>query len=266
MERRAAFELWMIVICAALTVGALTVIADREPERLIQQVAAFQARQIEQGAALFQENCRNCHGLQGEGVGELGPALNHADFFTTRMEEVHWPGTLQEYIVQTISLGRLTATRPLYAGDGAMAMTPWLQANGGPLRPDEVRSLAAFVLNWKTSADGEFTYQPIAVPTPEAGEVTEQAARGREVFVQAGCGECHSIPGVSTGSTGPSLATVAAEAAGRLPGYSAEAYLRESVLIPNGYRPAEYESAPKCGGILSQPQLDDMMVFLLSLR
>jgi len=266
MERKAIFEIWGTILFALLTVAILTIVAEREPARMEQRSASFVARQIEQGAALFQEHCRSCHGVMGEGIGELGPAINDVAFFTTRLDEVYWLGTMEEYLVQTISLGRMTATRPLYAGDGAMAMTPWLETHGGPLRPDEVQAVAAFVLNWEAGARGEFVYQPVEVPTPEAGDLTEQVARGQEVFVQAGCAECHAVPGVSESATGPGLAGVASQAAERLPGYTADAYLRESVLIPNGFRVAGYETAPTCGSVVSQAQLDDLVTFLLSLR
>jgi len=266
MERQAVFESWGILICAVLSVGLLSFIASQENGRMAQRDAAYQSRQIELGAALFQENCRSCHGVLGEGVGELGPAINDAAFFTNRLAEVYWPGTMEEYLIQTISLGRVTATRPLYVGDGAMAMTPWLQIHGGPLRIDEVRALAAFVLNWEPGARGEFTYQAVAIPTPEVGDIAEQSARGQEVFTQAGCGECHAITGVSEGQSGPALNGIGSAAAERQEGYSAEAYLRESVLIPNGFRLPGYEAAPDCGGVVSQAQLEDLTMFLLSLK
>lgn len=110
------------------------------------------------------------------------------------------------------------------------------------------------------------------MPTLAPESNNAQAEQGRLVFEQAGCGECHSLVGEPPAVTGtddaprgPDLATVGKAAAERLAGYSAQAYLRESVLIPNGYRVGDYPEDVVCGGVLKRSQLDSLVAFLLSL-
>lgn len=52
---------------------------------------------------------------------------------------------------------------------------------------------------------------------------------------KAGCGGCHIIPGIpaAAGQLGPDLVNIGATAATRKPEFSAEAYIRESILEPN---------------------------------
>jgi len=98
--------------------------------------------------------------------------------------------------------------------------------------------------------------------------------RARKLFNEtrggAGTGYriCHSLqPGVKL--VGPSLAGIGAQAATRVPGLSAEAYLRQSLTEPDahvveGYRrgqmPPDYLSR------LNQDQLEDFVAYLLALR
>ena len=100
---------------------------------------------------------------------------------------------------------------------------------------------------------------------PKAGEKLFNETRGG---AGTGCRICHSLqPGVKL--VGPSLAGIGAQAATRVPGLSAEAYLRQSLTEPDahvveGYRrgqmPPDYLSR------LNQDQLEDLVAYLLSLR
>jgi mono/diheme cytochrome c family protein len=244
----------------------LVVAAEVQGARMAQHERMQQAMQIEAGAALFAEHCRSCHGINGEGVGQLGPALNTATLFDDRLREVGWPGTLAEYVQNSISQGRITATRPLYAGSGSVAMSAWSQAYGGLLRADEVENLAAFVQNWEATARGQFVAAALVVPTPERGSSEAQAARGAQLFDAAGCAGCHAVAGSGNADTGPNLARIATTAQTRVPDYSAEAYLRESFLIPNAFVVESYEPGLGCGGMLTYEQLDDLVVYLLRLE
>lgn len=257
-------DLLLGVIATLLSLGLLTAAGRAEPERLTARAAAMHGWQVEVGAELYAEHCRNCHGINGEGVGQLGPALHDAHFFRGRLREIGWQGTLREYVASTISFGRVVATVPFYAGDGNVVMPPWSQAYGGPLRPDEVQAIAAFVLNWEASATGKVELRPVPTPTPSLEELAGQAARGEKVFLEAGCGDCHTIAGLSSGVSGPDLTTVAAVAGERRPGMSAADYLRESFLIPNAYLVPGYAEDVRCGGVLSQRQLDEVVAFLLT--
>lgn len=230
--------------------------------------AAQWARAVEVGAGLYDQHCRTCHGADGQGAGQLGPGLNERQFFTQRVQEVGWPGTLEEYVRATIALGRVVATRPLYAGDGVVVMPAWSQEVGGALRPDEIQALTAFVLNWRATALGEVTLPTLEIPKVQLDD-PEVIARGREVFVAAACGRCHTVTGLSEGTIGPVLDHVATSAATRKEETDAETYLRESVLIPNAYFVEGFEEVARenmCGGVLSEEQLDMLVAFLLSLR
>jgi mono/diheme cytochrome c family protein len=222
--------------------------------------------QIAAGAPVFAEQFLSGHGVNGEGVGQLGPALNDRAFFDGRLREVGWADTLDTFIQHTIAEGRITATRPLYAGNGQVAMAAWAQAYGGPLRPDEVRNLTGFVRNWEATAAGRFAATELVIPTPERGSSATQTARGSQIFQKAGCTECHGVPGSRSATIGPDLSQIATIAAGRIPGYSAEEYLRESFLIPNAFIVDSYPPNLGCGGMLTHEQLDDLVSYLLSLE
>jgi mono/diheme cytochrome c family protein len=245
--------------------GVLSTASSGQEQRLLQHDSRQQAQAVEQGAEIYTEHCRSCHGVRGEGVGQLGPALNDRAFFEERLALVGWQGALAEYVRSTVAQGRVTATRPLYASDGAVAMAPWAQAYGGPLRPDEVESVTAFVLNWEASALGEFQPAELILPTPTPGSSAEAASRGRLLWEMAGCAACHQIDGTG-GVVGPDLTHVAAAAARRAPELSAEAYLRESFLLPDLFVVEGYAAGAGCGGILSQSQLNDLIAYLLTLE
>lgn len=254
----------ILAIGVTLAIGGLLSWAAAQQEaRLAYWERIYQAQAIENGAKLFEANCRACHGVRGEGVGELGPALNDASFFTTRLKEIAWPATLADYVESTIAQGRVTATRPLYAGDGRVVMAAWAQEYGGPLRPDEISDLAAFVLNWEATALGEAQLQELALPDLDReGNVSA----GKDLFLSAGCAKCHTVAGLSEGATAPELTHIATVAGTRRPGYTAEDYLRESFLIPNAYVVEGYAPNQGCGGVLSESQLDDLIAFLMSLE
>ena len=84
------------------------------------------------------------------------------------MGEVGWAGTLEDYIVSTVSTGRTVSTRPeLYVGGGKPAMPAWSQQFGGPLREDQVRNLATFILNWEATALGDVELAELPTPIEE---------------------------------------------------------------------------------------------------
>ncbi len=263
--RRPLIDLSVAALALMGLLAVLSVASAGQDERLGQHALQQQALAIESGAELYAEHCRTCHGARGEGVGQLGPALNDRAFFTDRLTEVGWQGTLKEYILATVAHGRVTATRPLYAVDGAVAMAPWAQALGGPLRPDEVENVTSFLLNGQATSLGEFQPAEIVLPTPTPGSSAEAASRGQMVWETAGCATCHQI-GESGGDAGPDLTHIATAAASRVADLSAEAYLRESFLLPDLFVVEGYAAGAGCGGVLSQSQLSDLIAYLLTLE
>ncbi len=83
-----------------------------------------------------------------------------------------------------------------------------------------------------------------------------------------GCRICHSLqPGAD--GVGPSLAGIATRAATRVPGMTAEAYLRQSLLAPDAYVVPGYPAGqmlPDLDKRLSQEQIEDLVAFLLTLK
>ena len=92
-------------------------------------------------------------------------------------------------------------------------MPAWSQQFGGPLREDQVRNLATFIINWEATALGDVELAEL--PTPSAGEAVDPIARGEEIFVSSGCGGCHTIEGIGFGEVGPNLTQIAEIAAAR---------------------------------------------------
>ena len=102
----------------------------------------------------------------------------------------------------------------------------------------------------------------------------ERGAAGKEIFnqaiigTQAGCMTCHSLePSVTM--LGPSLGKIGVEAGSRVPGVSAEDYLRRSILEPDadvaeGFTPGIMPKA--LADELSEQQLNDLVAFMLTLE
>lgn len=97
--------------------------------------------------------------------------------------------------------------------------------------------------------------------------------RGRDIFFassigqSAGCRVCHSIkPGER--KVGPSLAGVATRAATRVPGLSAEEYIRQSIEDPGAYVVEGFPNAmlPDMAEKLSDQDMDDLIAFLMTLK
>ena len=253
-----------------------------EEERMATFELGQRAQAIEVGAELFEINCSGCHGPQGEGVPGLCPPLNDRYFFDQRLEDVKWSGSLDDYIVSTVSTGRLNSTRPeLYSGGGVPAMPTWSEAYGGPLRDDQIRNIAQFVMNWEPSApdrtqstvpSGPSVGTDITVVLPEGDPVAGEALANSQ-----GCVGCH----IST-NTGPAwLPTesdpgIGSRAETRLidPLYtgnasSPEGYLLESIVLPNEYivdgfvgniMPGNY------GDSLSAQDSADLLAYMLTLK
>lgn len=265
IEKRIRFRLALLACILSLLLFWLV---RHEDERLLAAAAQQDGERIEIGATLYEDHCRKCHGGRGEGVGQLGPALADRHFFTKRMAEVGWQGSLEEYIAATTAHGRMMATRPLYAGDGlTAAMPPWLIAYGGPLRDDEIRAIARFVLNWQASALGRVKLKEIALPPVDLSDPATATKAGGVVFDNH-CASCHSLGGrkdQDRGIAGPALDGIGGRAGSRVPKVLAADYLRQSVLVPAAFVVEGFPQAARkgCGAILSEDQLQSVVAFLL---
>ncbi len=102
------------------------------------------------------------------------------------------------------------------------------------------------------------------------------AEQGKALFNQAtlgsnsapGCGTCHSLEPDKV-IVGPSLAHIATRAATAVPGMSAEAFLRDSIVNPNAHVAAGFTAGVMYqyyGRDLSEQQINDLVAFLLTLQ
>lgn len=252
----------------ALVSGAILIIVGLTEENRMTTFEEYQsAHAIEVGANLFEANCRGCHGIRAEGIPGLAPPLNDAHFFLNRLEEVGWEGSLEDYIVATISTGRQISTRPdLYPGAGKPAMPTWSDRFGGPLREDQIRSIAAFIMNFESTAIGDVDLTMLPTPTPSAADAADPVVRGRAVYDASGCGGCHTIEGISAGAVGPPLTNIGTVAGTRIDGLSAEEYIHQSIVDPSAYLVEGYDDLmiKTFADTITDEQLSDLIQFLLA--
>ena len=114
---------------------------------------------------------------------------------------------------------------------------------------------------------------PIGTPLPEAAKIFE----GAQVFVSVHCEACHKIEGLpgdvrdqirsGFGVSGPQLDGVATAAETRVPGLSAEEYLRQSMLEPQAYVVEGFDvDMPLTRPQMTTQQYESLIVFLLTLK
>jgi len=253
-----------------------------EEKRMEETKMAVQARAIEQGAALFEQQCSRCHGTQGTGIPGLCPPLNDRYFFDQRLKDVGWSGGLEDYIVATASSGRLTSTRPeTYPGQGTPAMPSFASEFGGPLRDDQIRNIAAFIMNWESTA--ELVEAPSAPSGPTVGaNITKElpegdATNGEALATSLGCTACHVA--APTGPAWPPAADqpgIGERAAARIDqadytgsATTAEQYLFESIALPNVYVVSGYAEGlmpANYADTLTDQDMADLIAYLLSVK
>ena len=162
------FTLLTCIPIAAITVNDLGhdlgAVPKTQQTGIEKRAADLNARQIEAGADLFGQYCYSCHGKKGEGIPQLAPAINRKDLLDGRHEkEIGWSGSVEGFLKDTIAGGRPMQSRPdLYAG----RMPTWSQEFGGPMRPDQIDSLVAFVMNWQDAAPEVNAWGPPGTPQP----------------------------------------------------------------------------------------------------
>jgi hypothetical protein len=79
---------------------------------------------------------------------------------------------------------------------------------------------------------------------------------------KGGCTACHTIPNIpgAVGVVGPNLANIGVTGAERIPGYEAEAYIRESLVEPNAFTAPECPTGPCITGVMPEILLEDAEV------
>ncbi|MGH2520868.1 MAG: c-type cytochrome [Anaerolineales bacterium] len=279
---------WRVIVgtvTVVLTMILFGYVAVTETDRMASFTNAYDSRQIENGAALFENNCQICHGLEGQGVLAKGPALNVPELFNgTRTREAGWAGTIDNFVRLTIAAGRPRPSAHFADQNFQDPMPTWGEEYGGPLRKDQIDALTIFVMNWGpayANVTPEPT-QPIdAVGTDISVELPAgDAAKGADL-ARAGpaCTACHvdSPTGPAwLASADPNGEGIGTRAAHRFsdPGYtgaatSAEQYLFESIVQPNAHvgegfqpniMPQDY------GAKLTEQDVADLIAYLLTLE
>jgi mono/diheme cytochrome c family protein len=278
---------WHIALGTAAVVvltAALAYVGINEPARMESFTLAYDSRRTEVGAALFENNCRTCHGPQGEGILGVAPAINAADLFNgERLAAVGFSGTVEDYVEGVIAYGRPV---PSAGTSYPQRMPTWGQEYGGPLRQDQIEGLVAFIMNWE---DRALASAETGTLPPAEGEAVgvdpgrdmppgdAQAGAALAQSAEAGCSACHELAPV-----GPAWA-----AEGDQPGIGVRAgqrieqadydgqaetpgqYLLESIVKSDAFVVEGYSSGlmpPDYGDRLTAQQAADLIAYMLSLR
>lgn len=105
--------------------------------------------------------------------------------------------------------------------------------------------------------------------------VVPEPAAVEPIVIKAACIGCHVIPGIpaAVGQVGPDLTNIGVVGATRIPGYTAEQYIRESLLNPNAFIAPECPAGPclpnlmvqNLGDTLTAEEIDTVVAYLASL-
>ncbi len=155
----------LMVTVAVFVMGALYWLA--EPARMQAAEEELIAETIEHGRHLYSEQCVACHGPNGEGAPNVGPALNIQTFLKAANDFT---------IFDVISDGRPGTAMPSYG-----------QEHGGTMNAQDIADLTAFIRLWEATAP-EVQPAPSRSPDPASGGV----------IFSATCFACHGINGEGT--------------------------------------------------------------------
>ncbi len=245
------------ILASLAAIILILLVGVTEEVRMQDQTENWEARSIENGAVLFSNNCSSCHGPDGKGLPGVAPALNSHYFFTERIKDVGWAGSLKDYVALTVAAGRPSKTNTQWA----QVMPTWGAEYGGPLRADQVEDVVAYVMNWEESALAqtaeEDPFQPFLdvskppelqtiaaeegaeAPAAEAAAPSEGPREPSVLFTEMGCVGCHNLAEPQTtsnrGPVGPNLGNLYEHAGDRVPGQSAEEYVHNSIVNPSAY-------------------------------
>jgi cytochrome c2 len=194
------------------------------------------------GARLWQsKRCSDCHSYAGRG-GEDAPPLDYMRGHMSAREIADMSGQVWDHLP---------------------AMLPHFREEKIPVptfTQGEMADLIAFLHSGKgAKASASSAHPGMTGMSGMSGMGQMGGARGKGVFLSAGCGSCHTFAAAGTRATvGPNLNTA-------LKGKSA-AFVRQSIVDPNatiasGYQqdvmPATYQSQ------LTARQIADLLTFLL---
>ncbi len=254
--RSSLVKLLLSIIAIMVAVAVVLFQGIAEEPRMLAQTANWDGRSIQNGAAIYANNCSSCHGPDGRGLPGVAPALNSRYFFTQRLADLGFTGSLEDYVALTVAAGRPNNRNSQWA----QMMPTWSAEYGGPFRGDQVRDVAKFVVNWEeealTQTQETDPWQPFEnAPTVDiygdggvvAMEPTPVATGPRppqELFVSMTCVACHNLnlpqDAQNRGPVGPNMANLHETAATRVPGEDAQTYVHNSIVNPGAYTVESY--------------------------
>ena len=161
--------------------------AQTEPDLGTQQ-------QRENGRQIYMEKCAQCHGEDGRGEGIAAPFLQPAprDF------------TAGIFKVRTTPSGQLPTDddlkRIIKNGMPYTGMPAWPSLND-----NQIRDLVYFIKTFNDDFAGPYGVPDLVeIPKPP-GFSTESAERGRQVYEENQCADCHGDQGRGDGPSAPTL-------------------------------------------------------------
>jgi len=156
---------------------------------------------------------------------------------------------------------------------------------GGPAEGVAVSSAGTDFGFWDRFSTGRkvrLTPTPIVSAGAAAAEVGAEAPQSSAAEInldeviaainKGGCTACHTIPNIpnAVGQVGPDLSNIGVDGANRREGYSAEQYIRESIMEPNAFAAPECPTGPCIAGampvvLLSDSELEAIVNYLSTL-
>lgn len=168
---------------------ALATFAPPAPADDLGDVGAPAALARPSGAAVYAQHCAICHGLEGRGDGEAAArfAVAPRDF------------TKSHYRFRSTASGKLPTDddlrRSIARGLGGTAMVPQ-----DHLSEAELAAVIAFVKTLNPGFASEPAPKPMKLPVRSA-KGANSLERGRRIYGEAGCDNCHGDDGHGGGSS-----------------------------------------------------------------
>ncbi len=176
----------MLIAVAACSLLSVYKVVGQEP---------MDGEKALRGKETFERICSVCHGLDGEGQGELG-------FKLTSGQAALWS---DEALVEKITYGNLTLGMPRF---GREFLDEGRMTDFGSFdEPPDIEAVVAYIRVMQRSA-AEAPLEGASAGAP-AIPASADAGRGRTLFIgKARCAECHAVSGEG-GTFGPELTHLA---------------------------------------------------------
>jgi len=161
-------QIFLMVVLFFMLVGSCAAYSAIDlPIRSERQTDFFKSESVKRGALLFANNCRTCHGIQGEGG--VGLPLNKADF--------------QDQDPLKLKANRDLIKRTLYCGRAGTLMPAWLNTNGGSLNDRQIDHIIDLITQPVSEQNKDAAGNPTSKGWVEAVEFAQNLNRESAVIV-----------------------------------------------------------------------------------